>query len=277
MAKPPRPIAPCKLCGRTAELHDSHIIPRWTYKRTIKTGGGDPNLVTIVDDVARRGGKQLSEHMLCTSCESIVERAEGYLAKITLQEDDRFPALEAAVALSDESSPGILVADVSSLDLAAIEHFAISVVWRASASRVLDKVSLGPRYHALLGTHLQDAAAPRLPSEARLLVELIDIKAELPRFDRVVVPPHSARCDGYFLHRFSLFGMAFNVVVGSLIPSVFDVVSLRDTGKVLVTDGTRLVGQSLTETMQRVLANGGLRSGRRANRPRRPDRSSASK
>ena len=76
-----------------------------------KTGSGDPNLVMIKDDVARRGGRQLKEYMLCDRCEAWIERWEGYLSRITIQEDDTFPALAQVKPLPEESSPGLLVTD----------------------------------------------------------------------------------------------------------------------------------------------------------------------
>jgi hypothetical protein len=269
MARPPPPFAPCKLCGVPSDLRDSHIMPRWTYRRAIRTGGGDPNLVMIHNDVARRGGKQLSEYMLCSSCEALFERWEGYLAKIALQEDETFPALEASVSVPEiPTSGGARAASVVTLDVRAIERFAVSVIWRASASRLdeLSGVSLGERYHRELGKYLRDEGA-ELPTGARLFVELIDATKDLP-IDRMMIAPHSSKSVGYHLHRFALFGMVFNFAIGGQVPRTFDPFSLADTKRVIVSDGMQLVATGVGALIGRAQANGGVRRGRRASRAR---------
>lgn len=264
MATPPNDaLSACKLCGVPSELRVSHIVPRWTYKRVIQTGSGDPNPIMIHDDVARRGGRQLAEPMLCGSCEQRISTWENYLAQIAVQSDDTFPALAQAQRVLSMGTAEIAVFDVSSLDVAIIERFAVSVIWRASASETLfENVYLGDRYHAELGAFLLDDSAT-LPSYARLMVELLDAQRSTPRLDRVVLPPHSGNRQGYFVHRFSLFGIVFNLIVGRLRPALFDLFSLVTTKRVLVSDGTQQIGAAISEQMLRVMANGGLRRRRR--------------
>ena len=57
---------PCALCNVTADLKDSHILPRWTYNRTMKMYGEDNNkLVRVGGGKAFFDTTQISEYLLC--------------------------------------------------------------------------------------------------------------------------------------------------------------------------------------------------------------------
>jgi hypothetical protein len=68
----------CKLCGKEAPLHHSHVIPKFVFrwfKRTSATGflrsGINPN---------RRDQDGLKHYWLCTSCEALLNEAETSFA-----------------------------------------------------------------------------------------------------------------------------------------------------------------------------------------------------
>jgi hypothetical protein len=72
------PHAPCRLCGETKELQESHILPRFVYrwmKETSATGylrfGQQPNL-RVQDGVKR--------HLLCADCEQRFNQWETQFA-----------------------------------------------------------------------------------------------------------------------------------------------------------------------------------------------------
>src|SRR5262249_55731966 len=65
--QPPMPISPCRLCGETKELRESHILPGFVYrsmKESSATGylrfGQQPNL---------RVQDGIKLHLLCGDCE----------------------------------------------------------------------------------------------------------------------------------------------------------------------------------------------------------------
>lgn len=237
MAPPaPAPVDICRLCHTHTTLKWSHIVPRWTYRRVVQTGG-DPNPVTVDGDVAVFGGEQAAEYMLCGQCEQRLGRWETYVSGVALQSDDAFPALAAAKSRPTITVGDWQVADLSSLDTEAISRFAASVVWRASASQLFSGVSLGAHADSFAAYVLTDGAM--LPSSARLLINLLDPPAA-PRIDRVVVAPASSREGGYHVHHFAMFGMWFRLMVGNAIPRSFDEICLARSRRGVITSGAEL-------------------------------------
>ncbi len=234
----------CRLHGGLGELRDSHIIPRWTYRRMTKlasaAGAGPGGIVQIADGTAMISGTQISEHLLCPDCEQKVGRWETHVASLALQPDDSFPALDSVLLLPDGDLDGFRVADGTPLpEPEKIVLFATSVVWRASVSTRFPKVSLGSRYEQDFREYLQGKAT--MPSNVRLLVQLIDPKAG-PRSDRLVVHPESKRDGGHHVHQFAVFGMHFYVAVGGQLPTICDQFCFAKTKRVLVSDGRMLLG-----------------------------------
>jgi hypothetical protein len=237
--KTPAPTANCKLCGNLTTLQWSHIVPRWTYRRVIQTAAGG-KLVNVQGDTAIFGGDQYAEYMLGTGCEQRIGRWETYVSGIALQTDDTFPALTAAKPIPGASNGEWTVADASALDVGTIARFASSVVWRASVSKTFGTVSLGETYEEVFRKYLHDDNVP-FPDSARLLVELYD-PAKGPRIDRVVVAPESMKDPhGYHVHQFCIFGMWYRLLVGRLTPSNIDTFCVVKTGRVLLSDGSRLL------------------------------------
>lgn len=241
-------------------------MPRWIYRRITRTSG-DPNPVMIQGDVARQGGKQLAEYMLCRTCETMISRWENYAASIALQPNGTFPARMAARQVDGWNDDEMAVADASALDVAQLVRFGASVVWRASASRTMEKVDLGPTHSERIAAFLLGSETAPLPDTAFLLVELISPDDDLP-IDEVIIPPYGGMNDEIFLqYRFALFGMVFYLIAGNLVPRGFDAACLARTGRVILSDGRRLL-PDIAEMFGKALANGGLRRGRRAERKR---------
>jgi hypothetical protein len=234
------PTEPCKLCGETATLQWSHIIPAWTYRRLLvgRPAGSPASPVRVEGEIAIADPKQDAEYMLCRDCEEVIGRAETYVAAIALQDDGTFPALANVVPIPGASDGEWQVADASALDTDALAAFAASVVWRASASTLYGKVTLGEKHGRAFASYIRGKAP--FPSGARLLVEFLDPK-NLPRIDRMVVAPESAREDGYHVHQFCMFGMWFRLAVGGVPPKSLDPFSLVRTKRVVLSDGRRLL------------------------------------
>jgi hypothetical protein len=246
------PFGLCRLCLTPAVLRDSHIMPRWTYRRVIQTGSGDPNPIIVRNDDARRGGRQFTEYLLCSPCEQRIGRWENYVSTVAVQNDDRFPAAEAATRIDELCLPDVTVVDLSALDVAAIVRFGSSVIWRASVSREFDRVQLGERYEPLVRRYLLDDSAT-FPHFAKLHVELI--RPERLRIDRVVIGPYSSKWEGCHIHRFALFGFRFHVFVGGLVPDYFSELCAARTARGTLTDGSSLL-PDMARMFERVRANG---------------------
>ena len=252
-AKTPAPIANCKLCGTLATLKWSHIVPRWTYRRVLQSGGSNPRIVNVQEDTAIFGGDQYAEYMLCDRCEQRIGRWENYVAGIALQVDDTFPALDQSVFVRDVYDWRVV--DLSALDTVAIVRFAVSVVWRASESATFSSVHLRS-YSKAFRVFLFDDAHP-LPASSRLIVKLIDTKKGGPRVDRAVVPPASTREGMYHVHHFAMFGFWFHLMVGNELPPSFDAGCLYLTKYAMVTDGAKLA-QTIHKKAVSVVPKGAL-------------------
>jgi hypothetical protein len=210
-----RVTGPCKLCGAVAELIESHIIPRWAYKRAHRVGGANGRVVDVRDGVAMYGGKQYKEHMLCGECEDRLHHWETYVAEVSMQPDGSFPAASQATLI--EHMGGWERVDLSALETKQLVRFAVSVVWRAHASSCMPEIRLGP-YGAQLGTYLLAAPDALLPECSRLNLSLL-ARAKQPPVAHVIMPPTAGRQDGCRAYDLQLHGMWFRLFVGNTVPS----------------------------------------------------------
>ncbi|WP_148712929.1 hypothetical protein [Corallococcus sp. AB030] len=176
--------------------------------------------------------------MLCRECEERIGKAEDYVSSVSLQSDGSFPAYGDTVLIPMGLDPDWELGNASALDCEAIAYFAASIVWRASVSTLYSKISLGSKYESKFRDYLLGKAP--FPKEARLLVEFIR-PANLPRIDRVVVMPEVQREDTSHLYQFCIFGMRFRLLVGRLVPSVFNHASFVETRYVILSDGRDLL------------------------------------
>lgn len=247
MTKTPAPTASCKLCGTTAVLQWSHIVPNWTYRRLIKGNppGAPASPIRVEGAIAIASPDQDAEYMLCRACEEIIGKAESYVASVALQSDGTFPALANTVLVPAPTDPEWRVGDANKLNVDAITHFALSVIWRASVSKLYDGLSLGSNYEPLIGQYLLGNAA--LPPQVRLMVELMK-PSNLPRVDRMVVAPESQRDGAFHVYQFCMFGIWFRVLVGAVLPKSIEPFSFPDTKRVLLSDGRRLVSSVVPRT-----------------------------
>lgn len=248
----------CRLCSTIQDLRDSHIMPRWTYRRLYKsaagTAGANQAPVQVHDGTAIITGAQISEYLLCGSCEQRFSTVEGAIAKISLQPDDTFPALQQVKVL--ESDPdGFTAADASQVP-ADLGYFALSVLWRASVSSKYPKIDLGTRYNEEFRRYLLGTTG--VPSNVRVMVEILDVRGNPgPRIDRVVIHPEGQRSGGYHVFQFGTFGFFFFIVVGNERPGIFDTFCFPRTRRVLMSDGARVL-QSASKSANSATPKGSL-------------------
>ncbi len=256
MANSAPPTEPCKLCGNTALLQWSHIVPRWTYKRIIKGNppGFPPSPVRVANGSAAASPHQEAEYMLCRTCEELLSDWEKYVASIALQEDDSFPALAKTSIL--QMPPGFewKVGDAARLETEKIARFATSVIWRASVSTIFQEVTLGNKYNRAFATYLLGDS--QFPAQACLLVEFMNPQ-DIPRVDRNVVHPESQKNGSYHCHQFCAFGIWFRLFVGGQLPASISEFSFVEKKRVLLSDGTRLL-RSVAQAVKRATPKGRL-------------------
>lgn len=135
-------IGDCRLCGAVGvPLQDSHIIPKWAYRRARDVSGAFPSAdpIQIEDGVAVQTSAQMKEYMLCYDCEQLFCRDEDYVASLAFQKDQTLGLakliLEEEVVSFELSGARVRAAPISHLDCQAIARFAASVFWRSHVSR----------------------------------------------------------------------------------------------------------------------------------------------
>lgn len=129
----------CRLCEKESDLQHSHVgTPAFVYKRMLAADPTQKQFVSVDGYETRFSNDNRREHLLCGACEQRFGRWENYAARVSLQLDGRFPALERVRPCLDLPE----ICDASSLDCDALGRFATSIIWRRSISTVED-FSLG--------------------------------------------------------------------------------------------------------------------------------------
>jgi hypothetical protein len=154
-------LGTCRLCLKESDLQDSHILPKWAYKRARDEAYTNPNPVIVSDGEARQHCRQHREYMLCSACEQSFSKREAYVAKVTSQPDEQASLLTLIGNVLFELGQTRLALP-GQLDMDALVYFGASVVWRASLSREVTKYSLGDNYEERFRSYLNgEDAFPR--------------------------------------------------------------------------------------------------------------------
>jgi hypothetical protein len=85
----------CRLClVKGVELRDSHIMPKFSYRRArAKGAGGDP--VHIRNGKAFQASAQITEYLLCAHCEQRIGDVETSVSRLLpLNDGDPAPLLD---------------------------------------------------------------------------------------------------------------------------------------------------------------------------------------
>lgn len=215
--KPPV-IGTCRLClVQDVELLDSHIVPRWAYKR-LHANRGNPIPVMLGGGVAIQKPKQFSEYLLCSACEKRFAEVEQPVSQALCQADGTAPykGLVGDVVASDPATPLRAVLP-GRLDLSSLLYFSSSVIWRASVATIVDNCSLGARYSDEFRQYLLGTGG--FPANAACVVTLHDHPLasgfEMGRFFSI---PSSEKHVGYHTHQLVICGARFNLLVGGRLP-----------------------------------------------------------
>lgn len=202
----------CRLCLEERELQESHVIPKWAYKRARDERFTNPNPIIVSDGVAVQHSKQVKEFMLCVECEHKFGRRENYVAGITYQRDERAPLLDLVgnVVLEHERAR---LALPGQLNLADLVYFGASVVWRASISRQIPNCGLGEKYEEQFRSFLNDEAP--FAEGAACCVAFHDIAIGEHHFASVTATPVTRRVERFHLTTFPIFGLQYYFAVGA--------------------------------------------------------------
>lgn len=213
----------CRLClAPGVELRDSHIMPKFSYRRARASGpGGDP--VHIEDGKAFQTSLQRKEHLLCEGCEQRIGTVETAVSLLLPADDEQeAPILGLLGLVTDVSSGGyrqVPLRDVNDADLA---YFALSVFWRASLSSRYP-MTLQPGDAEMFRRYLLGELS--LPMNLALVAIYYDVPfnddTRLDLRSTCIGPQLGTEGDGSTSYRFVVNGLHFHLELGEQLPEVF--------------------------------------------------------
>jgi hypothetical protein len=217
----------CRMClAEGVPLRDSHIIPKWAYRRARDTRkvSGSAHPVRIEDGVAIQTSAQISEHMLCNDCEQRLGRDEDYVSKLAYQEDETL-GLAKEISSNSIVGTGLRMAgvelrgvDISHLDCGALARFAASVFWRAHVARTHSFSQLRiwkAQAEALRRFLMQEAPLPHRTC-VTMHVPAGDEGSLTSIASGMLFTPATGKKGDDSLHQFMVPGLLFNLTTGSL-------------------------------------------------------------
>lgn len=212
-------IGTCTLCRKNADLQNSHLVPKWAYRRICEadpTGSQAP--VNVAGGNAVLSNKQTTGYLLCAECEQRFSTRENYLARLTELENGQIKLIGNVTRLD---TPERKLASLrKSVDAEQIAYFAASVIWRGCVMTGGCKLGVyEPKFRQYL---LNQAPFPR---EAIISVGLLEAS---PNFDTRgwASEPASQKVGILWLHEFLLNGLVFRCFVGQALDQNLHQVSL---------------------------------------------------
>lgn len=212
-------LSTCALCQKDAELQDSHLIPKWAFRRILDTDqAGAEAPVYISGGSAILRNKQPTKYLLCTDCEQRFSKRENYVARLTELDNGQIRMFR---DITRQDTPNASLASLNDgIDVDQIAYFAASVLWRGCV--MTGDCKLGP-YEPNFRQYLLGAA--RFPPEATISVGLFEPSTNVDARGWVSVPTSTKTNIGW-LHGFLLAGLIFRCWVGKALPLEWPQVSL---------------------------------------------------
>lgn len=122
-------IGTCALCQKNADLQNSHLIPKWAYRRVCdfdRPGAKAP--VQIAGGNAVLINKQTTKYLLCPECEQLFSKYEDYVSGLTESDDGQIKLFK---DIKRHDTPKKMLASLNEeVDGDQIAYFAASVMWR---------------------------------------------------------------------------------------------------------------------------------------------------
>lgn len=217
----------CALCLKTAELQYSHIISEFLYLPVYDGKHRFQLLSTTSGQSPREHQKGIREYLLCRTCEGRVSKWETYAAAV----------INGSSGLELEYRPFARGFSVSKVDYCAFKLFSLSLLWRASISRLKEfaNVQLGPHEERIRTMLL--AGDPGKFWEYGFLLNHPPAQA-LEVFGKTLVIAGSIRYEKHRVHRFLLGVTAWNFFVSNQMQAIDKkLFSLKEDGELTVRNG----------------------------------------
>lgn len=212
-------IGTCALCQKTADLKNSHLIPKWAYRRACEGDpGGMKAPVHITDGKAFLSNKQTTKHLLCADCEQRFSTCEDYVAHLTGPNDGQ---IELFTKVTRPGTPEMVLASLN-MDVKSdqIAYFAASVIWRGCV--MTGGCNLG-RYELKFRQYLLGTTG--FPPEVAISVGIFENSPNIDTRGWVSEPTSTKTSIGW-LHGFLIAGLAYRCWVGKNIPPLWRQISL---------------------------------------------------
>lgn len=227
------PVGVCRLCENTRDLRDSHLLPKALSKllTTFAQAAGESNTnpITITPSVAVQTSRQVTDYVLCSECEDLLNRnGEKWVVANCFRGDYVFPlrsALEIASPVSTDDKHGVKLFDgkkLAGVNCPKLVHFGAGVFWRAAAHRwsaTLGRLNLG-RYEGQLRRFVNGDSP--WPTDVVLFVS-VNSEPDAGANENMMFPFQEREKDRYHRFMFVIPGITFQLLVGKEIPK-----NLRD-------------------------------------------------
>jgi len=176
----PMPIGKCKLCLRTADLQNSHLMPASLYKKSRIPGARNPNPTFITEKGTKQTSRQIRNFVLCRDCEQpFSKNGENYvMTQVFDGNNKKFPLLDVLRTTTPTwGGPefvGYELTATPTIDRDRLGYFALSVFWRASVHIWRERgeeavtLELGNVYNEAFRKYLVGQAG--FPSDVVLLI-----------------------------------------------------------------------------------------------------------
>jgi len=208
----------CPLCLLPKQIVRSHLTPQALYRDMRVKDGGVPDPVVVSDGTrAHQTSLQITRDLLCSDCEGVLSRdGENYVLR-ECQREDSFPLqerLRQAPRVVSGNTAFFPAREIPGIDVDALTHFAVGVVWKAAVctwqlgqSKPI-RVDLPPNLLHRARYYLR-AGAP-LPAE--MLVSLsVPGETDAPAF---FTPPKTYALRPFQRIAFYVPGLEFQITIG---------------------------------------------------------------
>lgn len=216
----------CPLCLKRitppAARCDSHLLPAQVYRVLRAKGQKNPNPILISGSRVLATSRQLQQPLLCRDCEDrFNNRGERWVLAKAFTDNGTFGLrnllLEAQPLHKTDRLAVFAASQIMGIDCAQLGYFAASVFWRAA---VVEWATAGPSVHIDLGPYLEPLRRflvdeSPFPENTALCVRVLTIDGLL----QTAEVPITTCSQPWFIHQFSIPGIAFSLSVGGRLPN----------------------------------------------------------
>jgi hypothetical protein len=239
------PLAQCALCRQSANLQDSHLMPRGLYKLLTEPDREFRHPMLVTASTTVQTPAQVHDYLLCKNCElRFQQQAEDWVMKNGPHRNGRFPLREALLRspINSTIASGVIYKEEfdAAFDLERLIYFATSVFWSSSvhhwnrSQHLMTRAQLPPEIEEQLRVFLLHEQG--FPADLVLLIS-VTATAVLPHITfptpMIRVSPSAPAIDGY---GFAIPGLQFRLIYGN-VPEYMKRVSVAvPPHAILVTD-----------------------------------------